>query len=115
MKRRQPSNEILCRPAYYLAFVVMILVTAACSQFVPMPTPIPTATVSPVPPTDNPEPLAARVNGQTILLGEYEKEVKRCQAGKTDGANCPVIVLQNLIEQKVVEQAALTNGVVVSD
>jgi peptidyl-prolyl cis-trans isomerase C len=59
--------------------------------------------------------LAARVNGQAILLREYEKEVERCQAGKSDPANCPALVLQNLIEQRVVEQAALTSGVAVSE
>lgn len=87
----------------------------ACSQFAPTPTPIPTPTLTPLPPTATPEPLAAQVNGQAILLREYEKEVERCQAGKSDPANCPTLVLQNLIEQKVVEQAALTSGVTVSD
>jgi peptidyl-prolyl cis-trans isomerase C len=87
----------------------------ACSRFLPTPTPIPTPTITPLPPTATPEPLAARVNGQAILLGEYEKEVERCQAGKSDPATCPALVLQNLIEQRVVEQAALTSGVVVSD
>ena len=87
----------------------------ACSRFSPAPTPIPTATVSPLPPTATPEPLAARVNGQAILLGDYEKEVARCQVGKSDATNCAAIVLQSLIEQKVVEQAALTSGVAVSD
>jgi peptidyl-prolyl cis-trans isomerase C len=87
----------------------------ACSRFAPTPTPIPTPTVTPLPPTATPEPLAARVNGQAILLGEYEREVERCQAGKSDPANCPALVLQNLIEQKVVEQAALTSGVVIAE
>jgi len=90
-------------------------VLIACSRFSPTPTPVPTPTVSPLPPTATPEPLAARVNGQAILLGEYEKEVERCQAGKSDPTNCPALVLQNLIEQKVVEQAALTSGVTVSE
>lgn len=87
----------------------------ACSRFAPTPTPIPTPTISPLPPTATPEPEAARVNGQAILLGEYQREVERCQAGKSDPTNCPVIVLQNLIEQKVVEQAALTSGIALSE
>jgi parvulin-like peptidyl-prolyl isomerase len=85
-------------------------VAAVASASVPAgSTPMPTATSA---------PLAAQVNGDGILLAAYQKEVQRCQAGKTSvGANagaCPTSALQSLIEQKVVEQAAVAAGLTVS-
>ena len=81
-------------------------------------TPTPGPTVVPTP-TITPEPLAARVNGGPIPLAAFEKEEQRCRAGKTqaglDPADCPALVLQSLIEQKVVEQAAGVAGITVSD
>lgn len=97
------------------------LALAACGQ----PTLAPTATVAatatrpeptstPEPPTATPVPLAARVNGQPILLAAYEDEVKRCQAAQAF-SDCPARVLQTLIEQSVVEQAAQAAGLTVSE
>ena len=78
--------------------------------------PIPSASAATL--TATPEPLAAQVNGDGILLAAYQKEVKRCQAGKTsvgaDASRCPASALQSLIEQKVVEQAAVAAGLTVS-
>jgi parvulin-like peptidyl-prolyl isomerase len=71
------------------------------------------------PPTATPEPLAASVNGDGIQLAAYQKEVRRCQAGKAsagaDPGTCPASALQSLIEQRVVEQAAIAAGLTVSD
>jgi parvulin-like peptidyl-prolyl isomerase len=71
-----------------------------------------------MPPTLTPEPLAATVNGQPIRLADYETEVRRCQAGYTsagqDGADCPALALQSLVEQAVIEQTAAASGVTVN-
>jgi parvulin-like peptidyl-prolyl isomerase len=68
-------------------------------------------------PTATPEPLAATVNGLGITLAVYQKEVARCQADEVgaslDGADCPLAVLQTLIEQAVIEQAAAAQGLAV--
>ena len=91
---------------------------------VPAATPVAaTTTAAPLPataaPTATAEPLAASVNGDGILLAAYQKEVKRCQAGKAsagaDASACPASALQSLIEQKVVEQAAVAAGLTVSE
>jgi parvulin-like peptidyl-prolyl isomerase len=102
---------------------------AACST--PTPAPLPDATrvtsaatstllpTIPPTPTVTPEPLAARVNGEPITLAAFEQEEQRCRAGKTqaglDPADCPALALQSLIEQRVVEQAALAAGITVTD
>lgn len=83
-------------------------------------TPVPPpATTLPPTPTVTPEPLAATVNGQPLPLAGYTQEVERCQAGKQsaglDPADCAAVVLQSLIEQAVVEQAASASGLTVSD
>ena len=110
---------------------VILSLLAACTP--PTPAPLPDATrvtsvstLTPVPsvpptPTITPEPLAARVNGEPIALAAFEKEEKRCRAALREGqagldpADCPALALQSLIEQKVVEQAAVAAGITVSD
>jgi len=74
---------------------------------VPTATPLPTHTPAP---TATPIPLAAIVNGQPILLDEYEREVSR--AG---GAVPPEAVLEAMIETSLLEQMATSAGVTVSD
>ncbi|MBL8046263.1 MAG: peptidylprolyl isomerase [Anaerolineales bacterium] len=75
---------------------------------------VPTATTTPLPPTATPEPLAARVNGQPILLADYEAELQRCQAAQAF-SDCAARVLQSLTEQAVVEQAAVSAGLSVTE
>ena len=74
---------------------------------------------SPPTPTLTPEPLAATVNGEAIHLAAYERELARCQAGKRgagfDPSDCPRLVLQSLIDQTAVEQAAAAAGIAVLD
>jgi parvulin-like peptidyl-prolyl isomerase len=59
------------------------------------------------------------VNGQDITLASYQRELARCQAGKTsagaDPAGCPAAVLQQLTEQAIVEQAAAAAGLSVPE
>ncbi|MGH2523152.1 MAG: peptidylprolyl isomerase [Anaerolineales bacterium] len=68
-------------------------------------------TVALATPTLTPEPLTALVNGEAITLAAYQKEVERCRAAHSDAVDCPAVVLQSLVEQKVVEQAATAAGV----
>jgi parvulin-like peptidyl-prolyl isomerase len=90
--------------------------------------PLPTITVSPTPtiviPTPTPEPpLAARVNGESITLELFNREFERYRAAKeslgkdivTDTTKDQNIVLDALIEQILIEQAAEAEGVTVSD
>lgn len=129
-----------------LFFGVVVLLTillAACQDAEPVPTFVPTASlsdsanntaVSPnatngaantplvmptdtaVPPTPTPSPpLAALVNDQPIYLAAYEKELARyeqaaTQPGFTLEENYRKIVLNVLIEQVLVEQAAVAQG-----
>jgi parvulin-like peptidyl-prolyl isomerase len=82
-----------------------------------------TEIVSPTPllPTPTPEPpLAARVNGQPILLAEYEQELARHEQAQAElGLNngdedYRELVLQALIERELIAQAAATQGVVIT-
>jgi parvulin-like peptidyl-prolyl isomerase len=115
--------------------IVFALLAAGCGRpttIAPTPaatlpegSPTPAATLTPLPPTATPvptatpEPLAATVNGQDVLLSAYERELTRCQAGLAtagqDPAACPAAVLDGLVEQAVVEQAANAAGLGVSD
>jgi parvulin-like peptidyl-prolyl isomerase len=74
------------------------------------PTPIP-ATETPVPtPTPTEIPLAARVNGEPILLADYEQEVASAGSAATGRQ-----VLDAMIETLLLEQAAATVGITVTD
>jgi peptidyl-prolyl cis-trans isomerase C len=68
--------------------------------------------------TATPAPLAVTVNGQDITLDAYNRELLRCQDGKTgagaDPADCPAAVMAQLIEQAVVAQAATAAGLSVA-
>lgn len=94
---------------------------ATAGHTLPVSTAVPAATATAVPlpsPTHTAEPLAATVNGEPIPLAAYDKEVARCLAGQVsagyDGADCPTAVLQSLIEQSVVAQAAASQGLTIS-
>ncbi len=72
-------------------------------------------TPTPVPPTPTPtEPLAASVNGQPIFLATFEKELSRYEQGQldlgltpgADGSDHRAVVLDTLIEQTLIAQAA---------
>jgi len=75
----------------------------------PTLTPAPTPTETP-PPTPTPLPLAAMVNGQPILLADFEREMTH--AGEQTS---PRLVLDAMIEMTLLEQAAAATGIVVTD
>ncbi len=79
-------------------------------------------------PTQDGRPLAARVNGQPIFLDVYEKQVAQTERalmerglileGEEGQAQLSQIrqnVLNGLIEQAIIEQAAATLGITVTD
>jgi parvulin-like peptidyl-prolyl isomerase len=93
---------------------------------------VPTAVeaASPTPATvPTPEqPLAARVNGQPILLADYEKQVAQFEAALSDQgldlsgeegqaalAQIRRQVLEAMINQLLIEQAAAREGIAISD
>ena len=70
---------------------------------------------TPVPPTPTPtEPLAAMVNGQPILLAEFEQTLARYEQGlyilppdaNTENPDYRSFALNLLVEQRLIEQAA---------
>jgi parvulin-like peptidyl-prolyl isomerase len=65
------------------------------------------------------EPLAARVNGQPITLAEFQRERERRMMGMevepATAAAFDASVLQTMIEQALIEQAAEQLGIVVTD
>jgi parvulin-like peptidyl-prolyl isomerase len=94
-------------------------------------TPVPVETASLTPPTTVPTPeqdLAAKVNGQPILLADYEKQVAQFEAalsdqemdsgseeGQTAQAQIRYQVLEAMINQLLTEQAAAKEGIAISD
>ncbi len=113
---------------WFGGFLLGASLVAACSQPTPTPQPSPAPTLTPVPPTATllpptptvtPEPVAATVNGRPITLAAYHQEVERCRVGKQnaglDPADCAAVVLQSLLEQSAVEQAALVAGLTVTE
>jgi peptidyl-prolyl cis-trans isomerase C len=83
--------------------------------------PAETASPTPEPPTPTPEPpLAARVNGQPILLETYERELARHEQAlaelglEKDEQVYREEVLQALIERALIMQAAEREGIVIT-
>jgi len=116
--------------SFWLGMVVLLIVTA-CAGELPIPTipptsptPAHTATSTLAPPTPTPtptpEPLAALVNGQPILLADYERQVASCEASKAaagqDGATTDCEgVLDFMIGRLLIKADADRAGVTVSD
>ncbi len=97
-------------------------------QAAPSPTATVAAEASPLPPTPTPEPLAAIVNGTPILLADYERQVALYEAsmgnagqdttteeGQQALAEARRWVLDRMIEQVLIEQAAAQAGITVDD
>jgi len=99
--------------------------TVPADETQPAPTELTsTSTATPLPPTPTPEPAAAaRVNGTIITLEDFQKELARYEAAQhalghepaTEGTLYQVEVLDALIEQLLIEQAAAAEGVSISD
>jgi peptidyl-prolyl cis-trans isomerase C len=114
-------------------FVVLLM--TACGKNVPAPSatqpppqPSPTASATLIPPTftPTPEPLAAIVNGEGILLAEYQAELARYQSALKTGTATPTPgtnlatqdkqrVLDDLIDQVLLAQGAAAKGYTVDE
>ncbi|MCA1954873.1 MAG: SurA N-terminal domain-containing protein [Anaerolinea sp.] len=100
-----------------LAFCLALIFSAcsATAQNNSTPTPLPSPTLIPTP-SSTPIPLAARVNGEGILLADYQTELQRLQAAQTElGLSLSAEeqrqkVLDYLIEEALLAQAAEKNG-----
>ncbi len=113
------------------ALAMMMLGLAACrTQSVTPPPAPPTQTpiVIVVTPTPTEEPLAAMVNGEPITMAEYQRELARYEAslpqsnldpstpeGQEALAQARAWVLDRMIEQRLILQAAAQEGITVSD
>jgi peptidyl-prolyl cis-trans isomerase C len=79
--------------------------------------PSPTSTVTPLPPSATPVPLAARVNGMEITLAQYQAELERYKMafGTELATEEQHKVLDDLINQALLAQSAQQEGFVVDD
>ena len=126
----------------YLLFLLPLILLLACQNEEPLPTVAPAAnqtsedglappvvsnepivlpTETAVPPTPTPdEPLAALVNDEPLTQATFEAELARYQQaqaelGTPEDANFSQVVLDALIEQMLIRQAAAAQGVVVTE
>jgi parvulin-like peptidyl-prolyl isomerase len=86
----------------------------------PAATPLVEPSPTPIPPTPTPmAPLAALVNGQPVFLADYENELARYEQGQAELGLSPgaeddgykALVLENLVEQELIRQAAADAGI----
>jgi peptidyl-prolyl cis-trans isomerase C len=112
-----------------LFFFMLIGLLSACGENTPvvsiiteLPTEsaVPTATLTPLPPTATPIPMAVIVNGDGITLDEYEDELQRylsvretATSGNQEDAE--KVVLEDLIAQLLLAQGAEQNGFKLSE
>jgi peptidyl-prolyl cis-trans isomerase C len=128
MECMRALKTIINKPAFWLLLVAILL--NSCSQPIETPpvaeeTPSatqPTFTPSPEEPTAIPQPAAAVVNGEVIPLTWFEREVERFLFAQSTVENEDIdeqtareIVLDDLIDQFLLAQAAREDGVVFSD
>jgi parvulin-like peptidyl-prolyl isomerase len=110
---------------YPLVLLLMVVATflAGCGGETPLPA-TPTATASPNPT----EGLAALVNGQPITIEDYEKQISQVEAffeqegldlesqeGQERLAQASRQVLEQMIDQVLIGQAAVEMGISISD
>jgi len=112
---------------YWLSILLLpfIILLTGCNQSTPslaMPnlsatSPSPTSTVTPLPPSATPVPLAARVNGMEITLAQYQAELERYKMafGTELATEEQHKVLDDLINQALLAQSAQQEGFVVDD
>ena len=96
--------------------------TSTSTVVVPSETAVisPEPSLTPVPPTSTPVPLVAVVNGEGIPLAEFQAEITRYQAsspitGTILASDTNTVVLNELIDQTLLAQAAAENGYSVDD
>lgn len=128
MEHMRALKTIIHKPVFWLLFVTLII--SSCSQPIETPPVVeetssptaPTQTLTPEEPTAIPQPAAALVNGEVIPLSWYEREVERylfaqgtMENGDIDETAAREIVLNDLIDQFLLAQAAREAGMEISD
>ncbi|MBV6395901.1 MAG: Chaperone SurA [Anaerolineales bacterium] len=102
---------------------LLVVLLSACSLPIgpPADTPTPSFTSTPEPPTATPVPGIATVNGEVIPLADYDAELARYKSAQaalgvsfTD-QDAAQIVLDDLIDQTLLAQAARQAGLSVSE
>ena len=101
---------------------------ATATVVAPSPPPATVTVANPSPTATSERPLAAMVNGQPILLADYQEETARFEAamagqsfdlesedGKAMLAQMRLQVLDSMIEQVLIKQAAAQEGMVISE
>jgi len=107
-------------------FTLLLVSLTACSSGRASGAPLPTPTLvplteTPLPPTEIPRPLAARVNGEGISLDEFNAEMARYKSAQTALGNtvteldAATVVLDNLIAEYLLAQAAAETGLTPTD
>lgn len=89
--------------------LLLTLGLSACASFGTSNTPTPTIpTVTPLPPSPTPPPSVAMVNEEYITIAEFESELSRYKTAfpNTEDAQARQIVLDDLIAQFLLSQAA---------
>lgn len=107
----------MTRYAKFLGAALLVTL-AACSSGGSSPEPSPGPSPTPVLPLNGAGmPVVARVNGQDITLPQYERALARAaqNSGAADLNALAVSVLDTLIEQALINQAAAALNIVVTD
>ena len=113
------SGIILRMKRQIIITMLLVLLLAGCQK--PTPTPEPTATPTPLPPTPTPLPMAVRVNGEGVLLSDYQEELARLQQAQTELNQVTTPeeqrdrVINNYVDQMLLAQAAVQNGFTFTD
>lgn len=108
---RSPGKMKLRYTSLLTLLLLSLLLTSCRSEATPAPTA--TLTSTPLPSTETQVPTAAMVNGEPIFLSDFEDEVVRYQDARgTDLATSEPdqIVLQALIDRKLLAQSARMSG-----
>jgi peptidyl-prolyl cis-trans isomerase C len=103
-----------------LPILMTLIMLSACNKATPTaaPTEAPTATL---PPTPTALPMALRVNGEGVLLSDYQAELARLQQAQTELNQVTPPeqqrdrVVNNFVDQMLLAQAAAQNGFTLDD
>ncbi|PKN96950.1 MAG: hypothetical protein CVU42_17765 [Chloroflexi bacterium HGW-Chloroflexi-4] len=105
---------------YLFPILMMLIMLSACNKATPTPAPteLPTATL---PPTPTALPMALRVNGEGILLSDYQAELARLQLAQTELGQVSTPeeqrdrIINNYVDMLLLAQAAAQNGFSLDD
>ncbi len=103
-----------------LPILMTLILLSACNKATPTAAPTETPTPT-LPPTPTTLPLALRVNGEGVLLSDYQAELARLQQAQTELNQVTTPeeqrdrVINNYVDQMLLAQAAAQNGFTLDD